>query len=166
MVTSWSRISCAVMKPLLHGQCSRSAILYVLCRGALSSPGHSTPPSLQTGGVSYRCLTRTTLDGEWNRQEMGRHATSMELHLLRQDENRPHGSQDSPHGAANEPSQEPREDGRGDARRIRVWWCLCGDPGGAGTVCPGYVIGDQSVSSGPILMSCYRSEQRCGCGFR
>ncbi|KKK22209.1 actin [Aspergillus rambellii] len=45
------------------------------------------------------------IHGEWYCEEMGRHATPMELHLLRKDEDRSYRSQNPPHRTPDEPPE-------------------------------------------------------------
>jgi len=69
---------------------------------------------------------------------MGRHAASMGLYFLREDENRYHGAQDPVDGTTHEPAEEQRADVRGDVREISVRRGVRRDPGCAGTLCAGY----------------------------
>lgn len=70
-----SRTSCAVTRQPPPDQCCRLPIPY--------------DTSNKIAGYTPK-LTRLHIDGERYRQALGRHATSLGLHLLREDEGRPH----------------------------------------------------------------------------
>jgi hypothetical protein len=71
------------MRLQLLDQCSKSVIPY----------GCPVFPVMLKGG---RLMAFGCLDGEWDCEKLGGHATSMELHILRQHEDRSDRAEDSP----------------------------------------------------------------------
>lgn len=120
--TSPSRTSCVATKQRRRDPCCRLAIRYAV--GLVGSPG----------GCDSRL---TAVDGKRHRQEVGRHATPMELHILRQNADRSVRSQDPPDRAAHEPTQEPRAHVRGHVGGVQFRGRLRGHPGCAGAICAG-----------------------------